>query len=117
VTALGANVLNMGVIGALLVGGLMVAARAVLPRTRGAFLAVSAIGAWLAVMAGAAATAAELAISGTVPLGTVLPAMLGVHTLIGLGEGVITAAAVSAVLASRADLIRAAGPIVDPATT
>jgi cobalt/nickel transport system permease protein len=117
VTALGANVLNMGVIGALLVGGLMVAARAVLPRTRGAFLAVSAIGAWLAVMAGAAATSAELAISGTVPLGTVLPAMLGVHTLIGLGEGVITAAAVSAVLASRADLIRAAGPIVDPATT
>jgi cobalt/nickel transport system permease protein len=117
VTALGANVLNMGVIGALLVGGLMVAARAVLPRTRGAFLAVSAIGAWLAVMAGAAATAAELAISGTVPLGTVLPAMLGVHTLIGLGEGVITAAAVSAVLASRADLIRTAGPIVDPATT
>jgi cobalt/nickel transport system permease protein len=117
VTALGANVLNMGVIGALLVGGLMVAARAVLPRTRGAFLAVSAIGAWLAVMAGAAATSAELAISGTVPLGTVLPAMLGVHTLIGIGEGVITAAAVSAVLASRADLIRAAGPIVDPATT
>jgi cobalt/nickel transport system permease protein len=117
VTALGANVLNMGVIGALVVGGLMVAARAALPRTRGAFLAVSAIGAWLAVMAGAAATSAELAISGTVPLGTVLPAMLAVHALIGIGEGVITAAAVSAVLASRSDLIRAARPIVDPATT
>jgi cobalt/nickel transport system permease protein len=107
VTALGANVLNMGVIGALLVGGLMVAARAVLPRSRGAFLAVSAGGAWLAVMAGAAATALELAISGTVPLGTVLPTMLGVHALIGIGEGVITAAAVSAVLASRSDLLTA----------
>src|SRR5215207_4834972 len=35
VTALGANVLNMGVVGALLVGGLMVAARAVLPQRRG----------------------------------------------------------------------------------
>jgi cobalt/nickel transport system permease protein len=111
VTALGANVLNMGVIGALLVGGLMVAARAALPRTRGAFLAVSAIGAWLAVMAGAGAASAELAISGTVPLGTVLPAMLGVHALIGIGEGVITAAAVSAVLASRSDLIPAARPV------
>jgi cobalt/nickel transport system permease protein len=107
VTALGANVLNMGVIGALLVGGLMVAARAALPRTRGAFLAVSAIGAWLAVMAGAAAASVELAVSGTVPLGTVLPAMLGVHALIGIGEGVITAAAVSAVLASRSDLLPA----------
>jgi cobalt/nickel transport system permease protein len=107
VTALGANVLNMGVIGALLVGGLMVAARAALPRTRGAFLAVSAIGAWLAVMAGAAAASMELAVSGTVPLGTVLPAMLGVHALIGIGEGVITAAAVSAVLASRSDLLPA----------
>jgi cobalt/nickel transport system permease protein len=105
VTALGANVLNMGVIGALLVGGLMVAARAALPRSRGVLLGVSAVGAWLAVMAGAAATSLELAISGTVPLGTVLPAMLGVHTLIGIGEGVITAAAISAVLAARSDLI------------
>jgi cobalt/nickel transport system permease protein len=100
----------MGVIGALVVGGLMVAARAALPRTRGSLVAVSAIGAWLAVMAGAAATSAELAISGTVPLGTVLPAMLGVHVLIGIGEGVITAAAVSAVLASRSDLIPATTP-------
>jgi cobalt/nickel transport system permease protein len=117
VTALGANVLNMGVIGALLVGGLMLAARAVLPRSRGVLLGVSAAGAWLAVMAGATAAALELAISGTVPLGTVLPAMLGVHALIGIGEGVITAAAVSAVLASRSDLIPAAGPALDPATT
>ena len=66
---------------------------------------MTAVGAWLAVMAGATACAFELAISGTVPLGTVLPAMLGVHALIGIGEGVITAAAVSAVLASRPDLI------------
>jgi cobalt/nickel transport system permease protein len=116
VTALGANVLNMGVIGALLVGGLMLAARAVLPRSRGVLLGVSAAGAWLAVMAGATAASFELAISGTVPLGTVLPAMLGVHALIGIGEGVITAAAVSAVLASRSDLITAASPVLDPAT-
>jgi cobalt/nickel transport system permease protein len=107
VTALGANVLNMGVIGALVVGGLMVAARSVLPKNRGAFLAVAGIGAWLAVMAGAAATAVELAISGTVPLGTVLPAMLGVHTLIGIGEAVITVAAVSAVMSTRPDVVRA----------
>jgi cobalt/nickel transport system permease protein len=61
-------------------------------------------------MAGATACSLELAISGTVPVGTVLPAMLGVHALIGIGEGVITAAAVSAVLASRPDIVPSAVP-------
>jgi cobalt/nickel transport system permease protein len=107
ITALGANVLNMGVIGALVVGGLMVAARKLLPNRRGVLLAVAGAGAWLAVVAGAAATAVELAISGTVPLGTVLPAMLGVHVLIGVGEAAITVAAVSAVLSTRPDVVRA----------
>ena len=106
ISALGANVLNMGVIGALTVGYLMVWSRHLIPRTRAGFLAVVAGGAWLAVMAGAAATALELSVSGTVPLGAVLPAMLGVHALIGVGEAVITVAAVGAVLATRPDLVR-----------
>src|SRR5687767_7806694 len=105
ITALGANVLNMGVVGGLLVGGLMVGARALAGRSRTALLAVTAAGSWLAVMAGAFAVSVELAVSGTVPLDTVLPAMLGVHALIGIGEAVITVAAVSAVLATRPDLI------------
>ena len=105
ITALGANVLNMGVIGALIVGGAMLATRRTLPKSRVLLLAITGVGAWLAVMAGAAATAVELALSGTVPLHTVLPAMLGVHALIGLGEAVITVGAVSAVLAARPDLI------------
>jgi cobalt/nickel transport system permease protein len=116
ITALGANILNMGVIGALLVGGLMHVARAIAGRGRTALLAITAAGSWLAVMAGATATALELAISGTVPLGTVLPAMLGVHSLIGAGEAVITVAAVSAVLATRPDLIGGAeAPPAHPA--
>jgi len=73
------------------------------------------VAAWLAVMTGAGATAIELAWSGTVPLGTVLPAMLGVHVVIGVGEAVITVAAVSAVLATRPDLIAAGAPPLDPA--
>jgi cobalt/nickel transport system permease protein len=107
ITALGANVLNMGVIGALVVGGLMVAARRVLPDRRSVLLAVAGAGAWLAVVAGAVACSFELAISGTVPLGTVLPAMLGVHVLIGAGEAAVTVAAVSAVLSTRPDVVRA----------
>ena len=105
ITALGANVLNMGVIGALLVGGLMLVARRIAGRGRTELLAICGAGAWLAVMAGATATSLELAISGTVPLGTVLPTMLGVHALIATGEAVVTVAAVSAVLATRPDLL------------
>ena len=56
ITALGANILNMGVIGALLVGGLMHFARRLAPK---AIVPISAIGAWLAVMAGATADVAR----------------------------------------------------------
>jgi cobalt/nickel transport system permease protein len=105
ITALGANVFNMGVVGALVVGILVLVLRDALPKRRPVFLGLVAAGAWLAVMAGAAATSVELAISGTVPLGTVLPAMLGVHALIGVGEAVVTVAALSAVLATRPDLM------------
>jgi cobalt/nickel transport system permease protein len=105
VSALGANILNMGVLGALLAGFLIIAAQKVLPRTRTAFLGTVGAVSWLAVMAGAAATSVQLAVSGTIPLDTVLPAMLGVHTLIGVGEALITVAAVGAVLAARPDLV------------
>jgi cobalt/nickel transport system permease protein len=105
VSALGANVLNMGVLGALLAGFLIVGASKVIPHTRAAFLGAVGVVAWLAVMVGAGATSLELAASDTIPLGTVLPAMLGVHALIGIGESIITVTAVAAILASRPDLV------------
>ena len=55
ITALGANMLNMGVIGALLVGGLMHRRAPRAAARRGALLPSPAVGAWLAVMAGATA--------------------------------------------------------------
>lgn len=110
ITALGANIVNMGVLGALLAGYLVRVGLMALPKTRGAFLATVAGVSWLAVMVGATATSLELAISGTVPLGTVAPAMLGVHALIGLGEAAITTAAVAAVLTARPDLIAIGDP-------
>jgi cobalt/nickel transport system permease protein len=114
ITALGANVLNMGVVGGLGAGLVIAAGRRALPATRSAFLGLVGIAAWLAVMAAAAACSLELAASGTVPLGTVLPAMLGVHALIGVGEAVVTVAAVSTVLASRPDLIALAPSLAAP---
>ena len=105
ISALGANILNMGVLGALLAGLVVGALVKALPHTRGVFLTIVAGVSWLAVMVGAAATSFELAISDTVPLGTSLPPMLGVHSLIGIGEAIITTAAVAAVLVSRPDLV------------
>lgn len=105
VAALGANVLNMGVVGGFGAGLILAAGRRALPQTRSALLGTAAVAAWSAVMLGALACSIELGLSGTVPLGTVLPAMLGVHALIGAGEAVVTVAALGAVLASRPDLV------------
>jgi len=110
VSALGANIVNMGMLGALFAGFAIAAGMKVLPQTRGAYLGIVGVVAWTAVMLGATATSAELAVSGTVPLGTALPAMLGVHCFIGLGEAAITVVAVSAVLATRPDLIAVVPP-------
>ena len=114
IAALGANVLNMGVLGALLAGlALGVLVRA-LPPTRAAYLAAVGGLSWLAVMVGATATSLELAASDTVGLPTVLGAMLGTHALIGIGEAVITVAAVSTVMASRPDLLAVPPPLETP---
>ena len=61
--------------------------------------------AWLAVVASALLTALQLWLSGTTRLEIVLPAMLGVHMLIGLGEAVITVAALSFINRMRPDLV------------
>ena len=90
----------------------MLAARRVLPRRGARFLGRRGAGAWLAVVAGRGHGRRSSSRSpGTVPLGTVLPAMLGVHVLIGIGEAVITVAAVSALMATRPDLIGARAPV------
>ena len=55
---------------------------------------------WVSVVVAAVITAFLLALSGTAALGVVLTAMAGVHVFIGIGEGLITAAAVGLVRAA-----------------
>jgi len=104
-TALGANIFNMGVVAAgagyLIFRGLLW----LLPKNRAGFLAAAGIASWLSVMLSASACALELAFSGVSPLKLVWPAMAIVHALIGIGEAVITAVVLSMVLAIRQDLI------------
>ena len=99
---MGANILNMGLLTVAVGYGLY---RSVSGKSQGAKLAVAGIAAWISVMTGAFATSLELWLSGTARLNIVIPAMLGVHTLIGIGEALITVAALSFILRTRPDLL------------
>jgi cobalt/nickel transport system permease protein len=99
---MGANILNMGLITAAIGYGLY---RGVLGGSRSTKLAVAGVAAWLSVMAGALATALQLWLSGTSNLQTVVLAMLGVHAVIGIGEALITVAALGFILRTRPDLL------------
>jgi cobalt/nickel transport system permease protein len=103
---LGANIFNMGVIGTL--GGYVLyrALAGMLGGEARGRLPAAGIAAWASVVAGSAAMAIELAISGVTPLALALPAMVGVHALIGIGEALITVAALAFIGTTRADLFR-----------
>jgi cobalt/nickel transport system permease protein len=66
-------------------------------------------------MLAALAVAIELAWTGVLPLGTVVPAMLGVHALIGIGEAVITCVALALFARSTAGSRPAARSFAAPA--
>ena len=104
-TALGTNIFNMGLIGGIVAYCIFLAFKSILRRNRRGFLAASAIASWLSVVLASASCAVELALSSTSPLRVVLPAMVGVHSLIGIGEAVITTVVISMVLTSRPDLL------------
>jgi cobalt/nickel transport system permease protein len=99
---MGANIFNMGLLTALIGYGLY---RNVAGQSRGVRLAVAGVAAWLSVMAAAFATSLELGFSGTSPFAIVLPAMMSVHALIGVGEALITMAALAFIMQTRPDLL------------
>jgi cobalt/nickel transport system permease protein len=103
---MGANIFNMGIVGTL--GGYAVyrAVAAILGGEARGRLPAAAVAAWCSVVAGAVAMTLQLAASGIVPLEIALPAMVGVHALIGIGEAFITVAALGFIGATRADLFR-----------
>jgi cobalt/nickel transport system permease protein len=103
---MGANIFNMGVVGTL--GGYAIyrAVARVLGGEQRARIPAAGIAAWAAVVIGSTCMAVELAISGTMPLALALPAMVGTHVLIGIGEALITMAALAFIQATRADLFK-----------
>ncbi|WP_329089821.1 MULTISPECIES: energy-coupling factor ABC transporter permease [unclassified Streptosporangium] len=114
-TALGVNITLMGLVAVLVGWGVFrLITRSV--RNRGAVVAASFVAALVSVPASALAFTLLFWAGGTAPIeiGTVAAAMGGVHLLIGVGEGLITAVTVSTVLAIRPDLVYGARELVAP---
>jgi cobalt/nickel transport system permease protein len=102
---MGANIFDMGILTAIIGFGLYRGVSGSANKTLK--LAVAGAAAWLSTMAAALLTALQLWISGTSSLQIVLPAMLGVHALIGIGEAIVTAAALGFIFQTRPDLLQA----------
>ena len=109
-TALGYNVLNMAIVPAY--GGYAVFRmfRRIVPRTGGGVVAATGLAGLVSVAFSAMAFSIQWLFGATAPVSfsEVFSAMVGVHFLIGIGEGVISALAVGAVLGSRPDLVAGA---------
>jgi cobalt/nickel transport system permease protein len=104
VLALGANIFNMSFIGA--VGGYAIyrPVQRLLPGLRGRITAVF-FAAWCSTVLASLTCAGELALSGTLAPHVVFPAMVSVHTLIGIGEGLITSLVILAIARVRPELL------------
>lgn len=108
--ALGANIFNMGIIGTL--GGSLVArgVGTALGGSRRASILGAGVAAWLSVVAAAGFTTLQLGLSGTTDVSIGLPAMIGVHALIGIGEALITVAALTFIAQTAPDILSGASP-------
>lgn len=105
VTALGANILNMAVVGS--AGSFFIynAIAAAFKYNKTGILMGAAIAAWMSVVLASVLCALELGLSDIVPTATAIVAMGLVHSLIGIGEGAITVLIISFILRARPDII------------
>ncbi|MET0326976.1 MAG: energy-coupling factor ABC transporter permease, partial [Ilumatobacteraceae bacterium] len=115
-SALGLNVVNMALVGAFAGYGIFLAIRKLLGSTASSVTVAAGLAAFTGPVLASLVFVVEYAIGGNdaVSLASVTGAMVGVHALIGIGEGVITALAVGAVMATRPDLVYGARGVVSP---
>jgi cobalt/nickel transport system permease protein len=105
VTALGANIFNMAVVAPFVGYAVYLLVRRLAGSSLRAQLLATGFASWCSTVAASIACAAELAMSGTVAWSVSLPAMAGIHMLIGIGEGAITTLVVAAVTRARPELV------------
>jgi len=104
--AMGANIFNMGVIGVFVAYTVyQTVQKLARGKSWGIFVGGFAA-AWLSIVIAALAAALQLALSGTSPANIAVPAMAGIHAIIGIGEGLITLGALAFIAATRPDLVK-----------
>lgn len=103
--ALGANLFNMAIVGVFVSYAVFTLIKKIFKNEKVGIFVSSGLAAWTAIFITSLACALELAISGTSPANIALPAMAGIHALIGVGEALITVSAVSLIFAARRDLV------------
>lgn len=104
ITALGANIFNMGVVGGFFGYYVNTIIQLFIQGRKGTLIG-SFTAAWCSIVLSAICCAIELGVSGTIPLKLGIPAMAGIHAIIGIGEGLITAATLSLLARVRPDLL------------
>jgi len=106
-TAIGLNVFNMAIIGVWAGYGAFLLLQKILPSSKFSTTISAGLAGLLSVPAAAAGFVLQYSIgaNATFSVSAVLTAMISTHVLIGIGEALITAFAVGAVLASRSDLV------------
>jgi cobalt/nickel transport system permease protein len=106
-SALGLNVVNMALAGSFVGYGIFLGLRKLFGGREWSVTAATGIAAFLVPIIASIVFTVEYAIGGNdaVSVGTVGAAMIGVHALIGIGEGIISALAVGAVMSMRPDLV------------
>jgi cobalamin biosynthesis protein CbiM len=106
-TALGLNIFNMSFLGVWVGYAIFVMVKKILPKNKSSVSVAAFLAGLISVPCAAAGFVLQFAIGGTATFSItqVFTAMLGTHILIGIGEGIITALAVGAVMASRSDLV------------
>jgi cobalt/nickel transport system permease protein len=105
--ALGANIFNMAVVGVAVSYAIYSLVNRLAGSKRWGVFAGSFLAGWFSIVIASLACALELAVSGTSPANIAVPAMGGIHMLIGIGEGLITVGAVTLLYAARRDLLEA----------
>jgi cobalt/nickel transport system permease protein len=107
---LGANIFNMAIVGVSVSYTVFRSIQRIAGGRKWGLYVGGFLAAWLSVVVASLCVALQLALSGTSPANLAIPAMAGIHALIGVGEGLITIGALAFINATRPDLLSAKEP-------
>lgn len=103
--ALGANIFNMAIIGVSVSYAVYQLMNKLIKKGKWAVGIKGFVAGWCSIFIAALAAALELAISGTSPANIAVPAMGSIHALIGIGEGLITLAALMFITTTKKEML------------